>query len=178
MIDYVFLFCAFATGFLTKLVDLEEHGIKLRSKAFYVSALLYGFLIAYAGLLKPQIGSLIFAVILSLVVTKKIDSRAHMLGGGSFLFFTILLGIPEINLVYMFIFFIAATIDEIVNTRIYDAGKIKNNFLSRFVEARPILEITALVVSFFTGVWVFWYGIFFYDLGYILTNKSFMKFVK
>jgi len=178
MINYILSVCALLAGFLTKFVDMEEHGLKLRKIVFYMAAILYGLLIAYAVKTEPVVVILAFGTIIGLVLTKKIDSRAHMLGITSFVIFMVIWGIPEINLVYLFTLIMGSLVDEIVNTQILDKGKIKNFVLRKFIGTRPFMEITAFMLAFFTGLWPLWYTLFFYDLGYILTNSSFVKFVR
>ena len=178
MINYALILMALLSGFLTKFVDLEEHGLKLRKLVFYISGILYGMFIAYAVKLEPVVIILAFGTIIGLILTRKINSRAHMLGTASFIVFMFVWGMPEINLVYLIVLIIGSFADEMVNSLILDKREIKNFFFRKFLEVRPLLEITAFSLAFFTGLWPIWYTLFFYDVGYVLTNKSFVKFVR
>ena len=177
MINYTLIILAITAGCLTKFVDLQEHGLRMRNAVFCAAAFLYGFVSAYAVVIEPVILPLAVGTILGLVITKKIDSKAHIIGVASFMIFMFIWGIPEINLIYLAVLIAGSFVDEIVNSFVLDKERIKNRFLGKLLETRPFLEITAFALAALTGIWPLWYTIFFYDLGYILTTKSSLKLV-
>jgi hypothetical protein len=164
---------ALSAGFLTKFVDLEEHGLKVKKVVIYLAGTLYGIAIAYAMKLEPSVAPLVFATVLGVILTGKIDSKGHFLGITSFIIFTIIWGIPETNFLYFILLSLAAIIEEYVNTWMLDNGKIKIQATRKFMDVRPLLEIAAFSLSFLTGEWHIWHTLFFFDLAYNLTNKSF-----
>ena len=178
MINYGLMIIALFAGLLTKFVDLQEHGFRVRKLVFYAAAFLYGFLIAFAVWLEPVVAPLAFGTIMGLVFTKKIDSKPHLLGVGSFVIFMAFLGIPEINLIFLTILIFGSFLDEIINTFVLDKGRIKNFYFKKLLETRPFLEITAFILAALTGLWPLWYTIFFYDIGYILMTRSSLKLMK
>ena len=178
MINYWLIIIALCAGFLTKFVDLEEHGLRMRKLVFYSAAFLYGFLIAYAVRLEPVVAPLAFGTIMGLVLTKKIDSKPHLVGVGSFVIFIAVLGFPGINLVFLTVLVTGSFLDEIVNSFVLDKGRAKNYYLKKFLETRPFLEITAFILAAATGLWPLWYTLLFYDIGYILTTRSSLKLMK
>jgi len=166
------LVIAFFTGFLSKLTDLiEEHEMKLSLWVSGLSGIIYGFLIAFVISVSFELSALWIAVVASMIATKKIDSFGHYLGIASLVFSAFFLGIAEINYLFLGVFFVVSVGEELINNKITDAGKIKNKLLNEFMKLRPLLEITALIVSFFSGLWLIWFGLLAFDLGYILIDK-------
>ncbi|MGH9752603.1 MAG: hypothetical protein ACREA2_07450 [Blastocatellia bacterium] len=171
--NYFLIAAALMAGFLTKFVDLEEHGLKIKRLVIYLAGALYGFVIAYAMKLEPSVAPLVLGTILGVILTGKIDSKGHLSGITSFILFTAIWGIPKANFLYLLILLLTAIVEEFVNTWMLDNGKIKNKTLRAFLEVRPLLEIVAFSLSFLTGLWPIWHMLFFFDLAYNLTNKSF-----
>jgi hypothetical protein len=175
---YPLLLTAFMVGFLSKFVDLEEHGMKVRKLIIYFTGICYGLLIAYAVKLDPSVVPLAFATILGVIITGKIDSNGHLFGIASFVLFMLAWGVPPTNLIYLGILFVAALAEEYVNTWILDKKMIKNFVVEKFLEVRPIMEFVTLGLAAITGAWALWYTLFFFDLGYNLVNRSFIRFAK
>lgn len=163
------LIAAFATGILSKFVDMvEEHNLKLPVISSRISGIIYGSLIAYVISVSPELSGLWIATVIAVLVTGKIDTEGHYLGLGSMLFFAAILGIAQINVFNLVLFSFIAITDELVNDRITDKGKISNKSLSSFIGLRPLLEIAAFVIALVSGQWIIWLGLFSYDAGYAL----------
>ncbi len=173
MINYILVFVAFLTGFISKFTDLQEHGLKLKRPVYWSAGLIYGVLIAYAVRLEPVIITLAIGTIIGLVFNKQIDSIAHLLGVSTFVILVLYWGVPEISIVLLVMILLGSTMEEIINNQILDKGKIKNNYVKKFLELRPVLEIEMFVIAMVTGLWPLWYTLFFYDIGYILINRMF-----
>lgn len=159
----------FLIGIFTKLTDaIVDDGFKLVKYIEYILGIIYGSLIAYQIINVPIIRPLLFGTMLAVILTKKIDHKAHYLGiliAGISLFFIDLL---KINYLLLVIFLFAALWDEILNDY-FDKKKIKN-IISKILKYRIVLETTALLVSIILNQWVFFFAILSFDLGYILTN--------
>lgn len=171
------LLITFITGFLVKLTDLiEEHGMKLSFWVSRLSGIIYGFLIAYIISISSDLAALWIAVPLSAIITKKVDSLGHYLGILSLIISAFFLGVAEINFLFLGIFFVVSSGEELINNLIVDAGKIKNKLFNQFMQLRPLLEIAALIVAVLTSKWIIWLGLLSFDLGYILIDKIKTKF--
>jgi len=171
------LLAAFFTGILSKLTDLiEEHGMKLSVWISRVSGIIYGFLIAYVISVSPDLSALWIGNVAGLILTGKIDSLGHYFGMASMLIGLIILGITEINFLYLIVFLVIVVAEELINNKIVDAGKIKNKLFHQVMEFRPLLEITAFIVALYTGKWIIWFGILAFDVAYILMDKLQKKF--
>ncbi|MBU2101089.1 hypothetical protein KKG83_07680 [Candidatus Micrarchaeota archaeon] len=173
---------AFITGILTKLTDLiEEHGVKLPKYVVWVSGAGYGILIALIIAFSPELSTLWLATVAGVLIAGKIDSTGHYLGLGVTILFVLFLGIASVNYYFLALFIVVAVSEELINTQIVDKGKIKHKFLSDVMGLRPILELTAFLIALYSGIWLVWFGLLSYDLGYILmaeTGKSFFLKVK
>ena len=64
------------------------------------------------------------------------------------------------------IFIVAGFIEELVNTELLDKKKIKNKYLRIILKFRPILEITVFIASLVTGIWIMWFTLLLFDIGY------------
>jgi len=171
------LLAAFLTGFLSKLTDLiEEHGMKLSLWISRASGVIYGFLIAFVISVSPDLSALWIGNIIGLILTGKIDSLGHYLAMTSMLIGLLILGVAEINFMYLIIFGVIVVAEELINNKIVDAGKIKNKILNEVMEFRPLLEIAAFLVALYTGKWIIWLGILAFDIGYVLIDKTQKKF--
>jgi hypothetical protein len=167
MIDLNVALIMLAVGILTKFVDFEEHGIRIRKLILYVCGIAYGILIALAVKILPIIAPIIFATVISVVIAGKIDTISHKFGIASFVIFTLIWGIPPLNLIYLAILTFAGALDEYVNDFVGSGTGLPPR-IKTVIELRPLLEIAALIVSLITGVIMIWVTIFFYDVGFNL----------
>lgn len=177
MIDLIIV--AIVTGVLTKLVDLvEEHNLNLSKNISLISGVIYGILIGYVISFSPELSGLWIAIVLSVLITGKITSRGHYLGIISMIIFVLVFGWMGTNILHIIIFTPIGVLEELVNDRFVDKGKIKNKRLSSFFAWRPLIEISAFIVSALTGQWIVWFGILSYDIGYILIEILMRKRIK
>jgi len=173
---YIFL-AAFFTGFLTKFVDLKyDNKLKINEIFILIAGFVYGFLIAFAISESWIIAPLWLGIVLGLIFTKKIDVLGHYIGIGSMIIFLIIFGIPQINIFLLTLFTLLCVAEEIINDKI---DKIKKkNLIFKILKYRPILEITALIVSIITGYWIIFFMLLSFDIAYILTDYFGIKLTK
>jgi hypothetical protein len=169
---YILLIGSLITGFLTKFTDMiTDDGLKTIKHLELLTGLSYGVLIAWLTTNFPVIAPVVFATLIAIIFTKKVDSLSHCLGLGSMFFLFALWGIPKINFIYLIVFLIAAISDEILSN-FSDSKKFKKPFKKIF-ELRPTLEIVTFVFSLLTNQWSIWLTILLFDIGYVLTNNLF-----
>lgn len=166
--DLLILIIVFFIGILTKITDLiVDHNFKLIKNIEYFFGFIYGILVAYIVTeTNTLVASLWFGLVIGVIITKKIDHLAHIIGLVSFLFYLGLVGLPRLNIIYVFVFTFFTALDEILEEKIKHKEKIIN-LLKKFLG----LEIVSLIVSFISGVWMVFLSILFFDIGYMLTTK-------
>jgi len=180
------LVISFFTGFFTKLVDLiEDNGLRLFKFDKFVFAILYGLLIGYVISNYNLVAPLWIGTIFALILAKKIDAKAHVLGLVAALGFIVFFGFGKINILFLVVFLAAAFLDEILSDFAEGKPLLKNQFLKfkikinknikKILEMRPFLEISALVISIIIWNFSLFLAIFLYDIGYSVTNKFFLK---
>ncbi len=160
------LLFVFLAGMSTRLSDMVADG-ELRARKFYGYALgiSYGTLTALVVALNPILGDVAIAVILSVLLTGKIDNRIHYLGIGAFAAFIALSGINPIGNVPILLAFIAAgVIDEIGND--YSDRRKKNDVIGIFFQKRMVMELTSFLVTLVTGEIVFFISLIIFEIGY------------
>lgn len=158
---------AFVTGVLVKLVDLiEDDDLKAPMFTSNILGILYGVLIA--GMIKffPQIAPVWIAAVIGVVLAGTIDAPGHYFGVATTIFLLAILGLEKMSWILLLIFIIAGFIEEFVNTQLLDKNKIKNKILKNILEFRPILEITVFISSLITGIWIMWFALLLFDIGY------------
>lgn len=163
MIDAILM--VFTIGVLTRIADMTgDEGLNLNRYARYMVGVAYGFLTAHVIASHPLLAPIGLAVMLSVLLAGKIDSRIHLMGLGSFLFFTAVYGLGPVDLTLMLIFIAGAALDETGNS-LSDTGKLRGP-AGRFFRYRLTLEVTTFLVGAFTGVWLFFLAILSYDTGF------------
>ena len=176
------LIISFLTGISTKLVDLiEDNGLRLFKFDKYIFAVTYGILMGYIISNYNLIAPLWIGVIFALILAKKIDTKAHVTGLISALIFVAFFGFGKINILFLIIFLIAAFLDELLSDFADGRPLLKNKFLKfkikvnkhikKIFELRPLLEISALAISFIIGDFSIFLAILFFDVGYNLTAR-------
>jgi hypothetical protein len=174
--DYFALLIVFLIGILSKFADLvADEGLKVKKSLAYITGMVYGVLIAYVLVNYPLLAPLGLAIVLAVLLTKKIDRKPHNVGIASMFLFLGILGFPRVDVVLLAVFLIAGGLDEVGND-LADRGRIKG-IAGRFFEFRMTLEITAFLVSLLTGNCIIFLGMLGYDLGYVLTKKAGKKFI-
>jgi hypothetical protein len=162
---------SFATGALAKFSDIiADDGLDVNPRISFPLAACYGFLLAYIISNYPVLSPLVTAVVLGVVFTGKIDHGVHYTGIASMFFFLSVFGIQPVNMYLLLVFVAAGVIDEIGSDRA-DRGHIKGLLGKSFV-FRPVLEVTAFVISLLTGEWVFFISMLSADAGYIYLFKE------
>ena len=169
--DIIIPLVAFAVGLLVKFIDLEEHGLKLSKVIFYSAAVAAGALTAVDIKLYPVLFNLAFGIVLGLIMTGKIDTKAHTMALFTFLAAVFVWAQPEISYLFLLVIVAASGADEVVNNRVLDKGRIRNGIARKFLEVRPVVEIAVFCISAFTGIWAMWLTIFSFDVGYVLVSK-------
>ncbi len=167
---YEVLLATFSIGILTKFVDLVvDDGLHIPKSITYAAGIAYGVLIAYVLANYPLLAPLGFAIVIAVLLTRKIDRKPHIAGVVSMVLFIFLWGFPEIDLILFAVFLMAGGLDELLSD-MSDKGRIKG-ILARVFEKRVILEVVTFLVSFATGYWIIFLGMFSYDAGYFLIEK-------
>lgn len=165
----------FATGFLTKFVDaIVDDGLKVRKAFAYAAGIIYGVLIAYMITAYPLVAPLCIAIVLAVLITKKIDRRPHNIGIAVMFLSLALLGFPKVDPLLLAIFLISGALDEIGND-LPDKGRFKGT-PRRILRFRIITEMAALLVSLVTGYWIIFLAILSFDIGYLITKKMVERF--
>jgi len=180
----ILLAISFFTGISTKIVDLiEDDGLKLFKFDKFVFAVIYGLLIGYVISNYNVVAPLWMGAVFALIIARKIDTKAHVVGLISALMFVGFFGFGKINILFLIIFLIAGFLDEILsdfaegspllkNPLLKKPNKIKiNKNIKKILEMRPLLEISALVVSFVILDFSLFGAILFFDVGYNLTAR-------
>ncbi|PIU61170.1 hypothetical protein COZ55_00040 [archaeon CG_4_8_14_3_um_filter_38_5] len=168
------LILAFITGILTKLVDnAEDEGSKINETLKIIFAATYGIMIAYLITVIP-LPSFWFGIIIGLILSGKIDSQSHYIGISTLLATLALLGFPEMNASIVVIVALICHLEEWINTEIVDKNKVKG-FLKKLLKIRPILEITAIILSVIYSNFTIFLLLFSFDLGYLLVEPIILK---
>jgi hypothetical protein len=167
MIEYLI---SFASGALVKTVDsADEHGLKLNKILKFSFAILYGIAIAYLMkiIFLPEF---FLGIMLGVLFYGKIDTNAHKLGFASFLLGFLLFKPMIFNWAMVLIISLLCFFEEWVNDNIADKKKVKGVFL-KFLSVRPILEITAAVLSIIYLNFSIFFLLILFDAGYLASKK-------
>ena len=167
----VLILLSFLQGVIVKYVDQIEDLHLDKSKILrVVLGAFYGVIIFSVIYLFPFMAPLWLGTVLGLLLYGKIDALSHYVGVGVLFLLLIALGIPELSVILFILFTLVNFFEEFLNY-ILDSGKIKNKIVIKIVEVRPLLEITAFVVSLITGVWLIWIALLSFDVAYVLIGK-------
>lgn len=177
------LIIALLTGIAVKYADIIEDNENKKRKAEIKKTnrlknklelikiflgLIYGILLFSAIAINESILPLWVGIVIGLIIIGKIDGLSHYVGVSTFFALLFLRGYSKFNAILLIIFIAVCVLEEIVNDY-FDKHKIKNKKLRKFVAARPLLEITALIASIVTGNWLLWFALLFVDIGYVGT---------
>lgn len=176
------LIISFFTGIFTRLVNIiEDDGLRLFKFDKFIFAIIYGLLIGYVISFYEIVAPLWIGTIFALILARKIDTKAHVVGLISALGFVTVFGFSKINILFLVIFLIVAFLDEILNDLADNKPLLKNPILKfklkinkdikKIFESRPLLEIVALIVSFIIWDFYLFLAIFFFDIGYRLIKR-------
>jgi hypothetical protein len=155
----------FIIGVLSRIADMiADDGLRLSRYAGYAIGALYGFLIAYLVTQFPILAELGVAILLSVLITGKIEHPVHYLGIASLLFFMAVFGIGPLNIALLLVFVLGAALDEAGNL-MADKGKIRGA-PGAFFRFRLTMEALTLTVSVYTGNVMFFLAMVAYDAGF------------
>lgn len=155
----------FIIGALNRIADMiADDGLLLGRFAGHAMGALYGFLIAYVITQFPVLAELGVAILLSLLVTGKIDHPAHKIGIASSLFFLAIIGFGPLDMALLLAFVLGAALDEAGN-HMADAGKLRGP-LGAFFRFRLAMEVMTLAVSAYTGNPIYFLAMVAYDAGF------------
>jgi hypothetical protein len=173
--DLLALLFIFLAGILTKFADMiADEGLQIRKIFSYAVGIVYGMLIAYVLVTHPLLAPLGMAVVLSVLLAEKIDRKPHNIGIASMFLFLAIWGFPQIDMVLIAVFLAASLLDEAVSD-LADRKRIKG-IAGKIAEYRPVLEITAFLVSLITWQWIIFIGMLSFDVGYRLTTELGKRF--
>ena len=155
----------FAIGALNRIADMvADEGLRLNRYAGYAVGALYGFLISYVVCRFPVLVELGMAMMLSVIVTGKIDHPVHHIGVASFLLSIAILGLPSLNPALLVAFVIGGVIDE-AGSDLSDKGRLKG-IAGAFFRYRLTMEALTLAVSAYTGNAMYFVVMLAYDAGF------------
>lgn len=164
------IFAGLSTAYTDYLIDeiKEKNKFKL-----FLFGMLYGFLLFLPLYFAPIISSLWYGIIIGLILTSKIDHLAHYVAMFVFAILTLIFKISITNYVLFGIFIVVCIGEELLNNYI---DKLKTqNILTYVLKKRLLLEITTLIVSIFTGIWMIWFSLLGFDIGYLLIKMNLEK---
>ena len=171
----ILLLLCFFTGIIVKYSDYLED-TKKESNIFIriLLGVMYGLLLFYTMYRFAFIIPLWMGIIFGLIISRKIDAPAHYTGVGItfLLFYVFNLSFDSLSLLSLFT--IICVLEEFLNDY-FDKLHIENKTIKKIISARPILEITALIVGLFIGNILIWIALLFHDIGYLLIANRFEK---
>jgi hypothetical protein len=152
-----------------------------------VTGILCGLLIGYLVLTSVDASYIFFGILIGSLIAKKIDCINHVISSVTFLFITLIFGIPALGLTTLTICSIAAYIDEIGNDNKWISEKslkLDKFFKYRFTLKSVILMLVVLgmlqniypVFRYFgieyLGIYTFFYFLVF-EISYELAGLKF-----
>ncbi len=161
---------AFITGVIVKVADYLEDTKKEKNKQNLIFiGIVYGLLIFLMAYYFPIIAPLWIGTVLGLILFGKIDKIAHRTATTLAILLTLIF-LPQ-AIGFLLIFFVIINIFEELVNDYFDKHKLKNTKIQSFVISRPLLEISALAISFIFWQWEIFISIFVFDIGYLLITK-------
>jgi len=194
VLDFIVLgVICFFIGFLVKYVDFIEDELKGSKRALLFKkispfmGLAYGVLILLVIIVFPVLIPLAIGVILGEIVAKKIDAPGHLIAitafvlvgvglvffGSLSLYTGVLIWSTTMFVALSVLFLLASLSDEFVDK--YAENKKLPKIVSTGLSFRPVLEITAFIVSLVFSQWFIWVTIFSFDLAYVSFTKILPK---
>lgn len=153
------------TGGLIRLVDSivdEGFQVKKLGRLDSLMGFAYGLLGGFAASSSPELATVAIAVAVGVLLSGKIDRRAHQYGIAGLVLALAALGFPQVNLFVLFLLLLTSVVDEKIN----DFIQGRKGLLEEILQARLLLELVALVVSFYLNDWVYFLAVFSFDVGY------------
>jgi len=167
----------FACGAFTKFTDnLIDEPFKSRfPKMRYATGILYGLIAGFLIASSPEFATLIIAIAIGVLLSGKIDSRAHQLAIAAIFVAITFLGLPPVNFFALALFSGLGFLDELLNDfvdRLREKGRHINKALEKAVSARLSLEFGTLTFGLATGNYVYFIAMLSFDLAYNLVDKA------
>jgi len=162
---------ALITGILVKVVDNIEDDHLPHRTFLYPAAIGYGLLIGIVISFFDEVAPLWIGIIIGMAAAQKVDTLSHFIGIATATGTAFVLGLPKVNYLLGIIFAVAAFTDEKIDMKLHKMKKFDP--LKKILESRLVVELTALVVSILTGMWMVFVAILFFDIGYIATQYLF-----
>ncbi len=162
--NYIILLSLFVGVFTRKVDDHYDKKRKMNKLLLIGLAVAYGAFIALIAEAVPSVVSLVLAVLVGLVASGKIDRYGHQIAVLSFVAVSLIFGFAALrgfNIAMFLVFLVAGVADEVASDR---CAKHKN-LGCMILSYRPLLEITAFLVSLYTGMWEVWLTLLLYDIG-------------
>ena len=168
---------AFFTGLVVKTADyFEDTHKKQKPIILILIGLIYGLLIFIMTYYFPIVAPIWIGTVLGLILFGKIDKVSHRVATTLAILLTLTFFLDAINL--LLIFFVLINIaEELVNDH-FDKHKLKNIRLQSILSSRPLLEVSAFLVSLILNQWEIFIAIFFFDIAYLLVTKYENKKIK
>ncbi len=170
--DIILIFLAFLTGITVKYADNIEDLKKEKPKWLKISlGALYGVLLFLVVYLYPFMAPLWAGTVIGMLIYGRIDALSHYTGAAVFLsLFLIFIGFQSNNLYLLGLFALVNIGEEYIND-LLDNGRIKNKKLAKIISLRPLLEITTFIIAAVTGIWMMWFALLSFDIGYISIKR-------
>jgi len=173
MMTEIFQICAiaFITGIIVKLTDVIVDDKKkiLFMGSDILFGILYGSLIGYMISKYPNVAPIWLGVVIGALITKKFDALSHMISLPFIILNAFFFGLHKFSIGLTALFTIICIADEILNDYF---DKKKSTIFVKFMRLRPLLELTALLVSIITLRIEIFLAIFCFDVGYIIIRKT------
>ena len=161
---------AFFTGLVVKTADYLEDTKKEKNKFKLVFiGTVYGLLIFLMAYYFPIIAPICLGTVLGLILFGKIDKLSHRVATTLAILLTLILVPQAINI--LLAFFVTINILEEGFNDYFDKHKLKNKILHHFATSRPLLEISALIVSIILWQWEIFLAMIFFDIAYLTITK-------
>lgn len=177
---FTYILC-FACGFLAKATDSIadcEFSLKLPRIRFAAGAA-YGLLAGFLATQSRELATLIIAITVGVLLSGKIDEKAHQLAIAVLLLAVAFIGLPQVNVHLLLLFLLLGFIDETGNDLADAKEQQKKRFprpIAKILKARPCLELGALAVGIALNNWVYFLAVLSFDAAYNIAPKAMQFF--
>jgi len=168
---------AFFTGLIVKTADYLEDTKKEKNKLILITiGIIYGLLIFLMAYYFPTIAPIWLGTVYGLILFGKIDKLAHRIAT-TITFVLMLLFFTEAISFLLVLFIIINILEELMNDY-FDKHKLKNKKLQNFAVSRPLLEISAFIISIILLQFEIFIAILFFDIAYLIITNYENKTIK
>ncbi len=160
---------AFATGLLTRLVDLEEDdGLRIPWHGGLLMGFAYGLMIGFVVVSWPETSALL-GVFIAVALAKKLDGPGHYAGLLGLCAALAWFGLPKISLLPLALFIAAGLADEAADS-LQESRRMPRPAAS-LLSLRPFVELAAFAYSLATGFWEVWIVMLSYDVAFVAFRR-------